>query len=63
METLCGIMTDFTRGSAVQRYADVNTLLLKTYGQDCLDFTYKKMVADMRKTDWNSSAGEGGKLA
>lgn len=55
-------MTDFTRGSPIQRYADVNTLLLKTYSQSCLDFKYTKMVDDMKKTNWNSSAGEGGSL-
>ncbi|XP_052232753.1 putative serine protease F56F10.1 [Dreissena polymorpha] len=61
IDTLCEIMTDFTRGDPVQRYADVNSLTLKTYGQTCLDYTYTKMIADMKKTDWNSSAGEGGR--
>jgi len=55
-------MTDFTRGTAIQRYADVNSLMLKTYSQTCLDFTYKKMIDDMKKTEWSSAAGEGGKV-
>ena len=62
VDTLCGIMTDFTRGTAIQRYADVNSLMLKTYSQTCLDFTYKKMIDDMKKTEWSSAAGEGGKV-
>ena len=60
IDVLCEIMTDFTRGSPVQRYADVNTLIMSTYSQKCLDFTYKKLIADMQNTDWASSAGEGG---
>ncbi|XP_053402774.1 putative serine protease F56F10.1 [Mercenaria mercenaria] len=60
IDTLCEIMTDFTRGSAIQRYAYVNTLLLKTYSQSCLDFKYTKMIEDMRKTDWNSSGRSSG---
>jgi len=54
------MMTDFTQGDPLQRYANVNSLILDTYQQKCLDFTYDKMVADMRKTDWASGAAEGG---
>ncbi|XP_052816348.1 putative serine protease K12H4.7 [Mya arenaria] len=61
LDTLCGIMNDFTRGTPLQRYADVNTLIMKTYGQKCLDYTYTKMISDMRQTDWKSGAGEGGR--
>ncbi|WAR11956.1 TSSP-like protein [Mya arenaria] len=57
LDTLCGIMNDFTRGTPLQRYADVNTLIMKTYGQKCLDYTYTKMISDMRQTDWKSGAG------
>ena len=60
LDKLCDVMTDFTRGSAIERYAYVNSWLLKTYSQSCLDFKYDKMIDDMTKTDWNSSAGEGG---
>ncbi|KAL4235486.1 Thymus-specific serine protease [Mactra antiquata] len=61
LDTLCDIMTDFTRGTPIQRYADVNTLILNTYSQPCLDYTYDNLIKDMRKTDWTSDAGEGGR--
>jgi hypothetical protein len=44
----------------LQRYADVNSLLLDTYGEKCQDFKYDSMIGDLKKTDWKSSAAEGG---
>lgn len=61
VDTLCNIMNDDSRGDPVNRYADVNSLLLSAYSEKCLDFSYKGMIDDLSKTDWNSSAGEGGR--
>ncbi|CAG5133617.1 unnamed protein product [Candidula unifasciata] len=61
IDTLCGIMTDPSLGDPLQRYAEVNALLLKAYSQDCQDFKYDKMLDSMRATSWNSSASEGGR--
>ena len=56
-------MNDFTLGSPIERYAAVNTLILKTYNNTCLDYKYSKMIADMRKTSWKDDAAEGGTYA
>lgn len=60
MDVLCDTMTDPKIGSPLARYAAVNNMLLKAIGEKCLDFKYSKMLRDMRSTDWNSSASEGG---
>ena len=54
-------MCDDSRGDTINRYADVNSHLLSTYAEKCLDASYKGMIDDLTKTDWNSSASEGGK--
>lgn len=61
VETVCNIMTDETRGSSVQRYADVNSLILKTFSKSCLDFTYHKLLHELKQTEWNSTGAEGGR--
>ena len=53
-------MNDFTLGSPIKRYAYVNSLILKTYNQTCLDYKYSKMVDDMKKISWEDDAAEGG---
>ncbi|KAK6196039.1 hypothetical protein SNE40_001342 [Patella caerulea] len=61
IDTLCGVMNDTSRGSAIERYAMINSMILSTYGENCLDISYKSMIDDLRKTDWNSSAAAGGR--
>lgn len=61
MDVLCDMMTDPKIGSPLARYAAVNNVLLGTTGEKCLDYKYDKFLKDMRSTDWNSSASEGGK--
>lgn len=56
------MMTDSSVGSAIQRYANVNSLMLDTYGEKCLDFQYESMIKDLQGTDWASAAAEGGWL-
>ena len=60
IDTLCGIMSDVSRGGEVERYAAVNDLILNTYEQKCQDFKYANMISELSRTDWNSSASEGG---
>ena len=60
ISTLCGIMNNVNLGNALERYAEVNSLLLKTYGEACLDSSYKSMVTSLQNTSWSSSASEGG---
>jgi len=53
-------MSNASHGSEVDRYAAVNDLILNTYQQKCQDFKYANMISELRSTDWNSSASEGG---
>lgn len=62
IDTLCDAMTDSSLGSYLERYAVVNSLVLDTSKEECLDYKYDKFINEMRLTDWNSSAAEGGKL-
>lgn len=50
-----------TNKSALQRYADVNTLMLTTYAEKCQDFTYASMISDLIKIDWDSNTAAGGR--
>ncbi|KAL5004772.1 hypothetical protein ScPMuIL_018228 [Solemya velum] len=61
IDTLCEIMSNESLGCEVHRYAAVNSLLLDTYSQKCLDYKYSSMINDLKKTDWNSTAAEGGR--
>lgn len=49
---VCSILTDTKRGSELQRYADVNELILKLSKLKCLDYKYDKYITDMRKPEW-----------
>ena len=60
IDTLCDIMVDASLGEAIERYATVNDLLLKTYDEPCLDIPYDDMIKDMNEVSWKSSASEGG---
>ena len=57
---LCGIMTNGSLGQPLYRYAVVNNITLDTYGEKCLDFSYANMINELKKTDWNTTAGVGG---
>jgi len=61
IDTLCDVMTDSSLGSYLERYALVNSLLLDTSKEECLDYKYDKFINELRLTDWNSSAAEGGR--
>ncbi|XP_045200645.2 putative serine protease K12H4.7 isoform X2 [Mercenaria mercenaria] len=59
IQTVCDIMTDESRGDNIQRYADVNSLILDTYGEQCLNLRYNKLAHSLNHTDWNSVSAEG----
>ena len=60
IDVVCGIMTNSSYGSELDRYAAVNSLILDIYSQKCLDFKYNKMISDLQQTGWNSTASEQG---
>ena len=59
IDVLCKIMSNGCLED-ITRYAEVNSLLLDTYGEKCLDVSYADMIEDLKKTSWSSSAGIGG---
>lgn len=61
IEALCDIMNDASYGDAIERYATINDVMLKTFGMECLDVEYGDYIDSMRKVDWESSAAEGGR--
>ncbi|KAK3589950.1 hypothetical protein CHS0354_034972 [Potamilus streckersoni] len=59
VDTLCNIMSDESRGPPIQRYADVNALLLKIFSKKCHDYKYEKLIADLKCTKWTDAVAEG----
>lgn len=55
-------MIDERLGDPLARYGYVIDTLLDTYSEKCTDFKYDSMINDLKKTDWNSSAAEGGTI-
>ncbi|XP_060598936.1 putative serine protease K12H4.7 [Ruditapes philippinarum] len=59
IKTVCDIMTDESRGDSIQRYADVNSLILDTFGKKCLNLRYNKLANSLNHTEWGSVSAEG----
>jgi hypothetical protein len=54
-------MTSTEIGDPLTRYASLNSLILETYGQTCLDASYKSSIDILKQTSWDSSAAVGGR--
>ena len=50
-----------SKGTPIEKFADVNTFMLKAFDQDCLDYNYDQMINELASTSWKSSAGLGGR--
>lgn len=61
IDTLCNIMEDENLRSPIDRLAAINRLLLTTYDQKCLDYTYDNMINTLRNVSWDSITAEGGR--
>ena len=53
-ESLCSIMTDESRGDTIQRYADVNTFVMDTLGQRCLNIRYDQRASSLNRTSYGA---------
>lgn len=62
IDVVCDVMTNPSLGSPLARYAVVNSMVLDSTEEKCLDYKYGKFIKDMRMISWNSSAANGGKL-
>ena len=61
IEGVCDIITDDSISDPLAKYAAVNTLILNTYSQSCLDASYNSSILELMETSWNSSASVGGR--
>jgi len=61
VSTLCNIMTSDAKKPAIDKYAEVNDLMLNALEENCTDYKYSKSVKDMQQEIWNSSAASGGR--
>lgn len=62
LATLCNIMTNETIGTAVDRLAGVNSLMLNTSDATCLDYKYDSSIVYYKNVSWDSAAAGGGKV-
>ena len=60
IDTLCDIMIS-AKGSPVEKLAEVNNFLLDATNEECLDYSYDKMIEEMSEINWDSEAGVGGR--
>ena len=52
-------MNNENLGEPLLRYAQVNSLILSTYKQKCLDSSYDNFINELSATNWNESAAVG----
>merc|ERR1712172_223130 len=60
INTLCDIMIT-SKGSPVEKMAEVNNFLLQATNEECLDYSYETMIQELSEVSWDSEAGEGGR--
>lgn len=58
--SVCGIMTDESQGSPLERLAAVNTMMLGGSGEECLDHTYAAFLAQAQDPDCRTAFAEQG---
>ncbi|KAG7159003.1 serine protease-like 1, partial [Homarus americanus] len=61
INTICDIMLN-GEGDAIDRYADINSMILEEYGELCLDHTYDAMIKELQVTSWEGNEDVGGRL-
>ena len=50
-----------SKGSPVEKMAEVNNFLLQATNEECLDYSYQTMIQELSEVSWDSEAGEGGR--
>ena len=53
-------MIDDTFGDALSRYAKVNEIVIKDYGQTCLDVSYSNLINQLKAVSWNDIGVQSG---
>lgn len=60
IDDICALMTNSSIGDPIDRYAAVNSLMLKLSNQTCLDHSYDGSIKNLSKVEW-SSPSDGGR--
>ncbi|XP_042243465.1 putative serine protease K12H4.7 [Homarus americanus] len=60
IDTICGIMMNEDE-EPIDRYADVNSMILDVYGKPCLEHTYHAMIEELQATSWENNESVGGR--
>lgn len=59
IDQVCDLMTNTTIGPQVTRLGAVNSLILASEKEPCLDYKYDKMIIEVRNVSWDSEAASG----
>ncbi|XP_066954266.1 LOW QUALITY PROTEIN: putative serine protease K12H4.7 [Macrobrachium rosenbergii] len=59
IDSVCAVMQDESLGDPLDRYQEVNTVLLDLFGESCLEHRYDMMVEAMQKTKWEENLDGG----
>lgn len=58
IDVVCSAMTSAEGGSSIDRFANVNSILLNANNLTCLDYKYDKFIQSLSEVKWNNdSAG------
>ncbi|XP_033223403.1 putative serine protease K12H4.7 [Belonocnema kinseyi] len=61
IDTVCDILVDQKRGTPVDRFAEVSNMMLTAGKEKCLDYSYTKMVNELRNITWKEQKIMGGR--
>jgi hypothetical protein len=61
IDLLCDAMLDQNVKDPLQKYINVNDIMLSLEKEKCLDASYDSFIKQMQSVNWNESAAEGGR--
>lgn len=61
IDLLCDTMTDSSVHDSLQKYINVNNIMLNLSGEKCVDASYDSYISEMKQVSWNESAAVGGR--
>ena len=61
IDLLCDAMLDQNVKDPLQKYINVNDIMLSLEKEKCLDASYGSFIKQMQSVNWNESAAEGGR--
>jgi len=57
IDTVCNLMTDEESGTPLERFAQLNTLMLDMYQTECLDHKYSSFIEMLKATEYGATGG------